>query len=37
VLGLITGHGGAYCGAMSVLVIGEGGCWFHKPAMIRIQ
>jgi hypothetical protein len=36
-LGLITGHGGAYCGAMSVLVIGEGGCWFNKPAMIRVQ
>ena len=36
-LGLITGHGGPYCGTMSVLVIGEGGCWFHKPPMIRIQ
>lgn len=36
-LGLITGHGGPYCGAMSVLVIGDGGCWFHKPPMIRIQ
>lgn len=36
-VGLITGHGGPYCGAMSVLVIGDGGCWFHKPPMIRIQ
>lgn len=36
-LGLITGHGGAYCGAMSFLIIGEGGCWFGKPTMIRIQ
>ena len=36
-VGLITGHGGPYCGAMSVLVIGDGGCWFRKPPMIRIQ
>ena len=36
-LGLITGHGGDYCGAMSVLIMGQGGCWFHRPAMIRIQ
>ena len=36
-LGLITGHGGAYCGAMSFLIIGEGGCWFGKPTMIRLQ
>jgi hypothetical protein len=36
-LGLVTGHGGPYCGAMSVLVIGDGGCWFHKPAMIRLE
>jgi len=36
-LGLITGHGGPYCGAMDLLVIGSGGCLFHKPAMIRIQ
>ena len=36
-VGLITGHGGPYCGTMEVLVIGDGGCWFHKPPMIRIQ
>lgn len=36
-IGLITGHGGPYCGTMSVLVIGDGGCWFQKPPMIRIQ
>lgn len=35
-LGLITGHGGPYCG-MGVLIIGSGGCLFNKPAMIRIQ
>ncbi|HUI75796.1 MAG TPA: hypothetical protein VLX32_12675 [Candidatus Acidoferrum sp.] len=36
-LGLITGHGGAYCGVMSFLVIGESGCLFNKPTMIRVQ
>ena len=36
-LGLVTGHGGGYCGAMSFLVIGQSGCLFHKPAMIRIE
>lgn len=35
-LGLITGHGGPYCG-MGILIIGEGGCLFDKPTMIRIQ
>ena len=35
-LGLITGHGGPYCSAMSLLIIGEGGCLFKKPTMIRI-
>ncbi len=34
-LGLITGHGGAYC-SMGALIIGEGGCLFNKPTMIRI-
>ena len=34
-LGLITGHGGSYCG-MGILIIGEGGCLFNKPTMIRI-
>lgn len=36
-LGLITGHGGRYCGAMDMLIIGSGGCLFRKPTMIRIQ
>lgn len=35
-IGLITGHGGPYCG-MGVLIIGSGGCLFNRPAMIRIQ
>jgi hypothetical protein len=35
-LGLITGHGGPYCGPMSILIIGEGGCLLNKPKMIRI-
>lgn len=36
VLGLITGHGGDYCGAMNVLIIGSSGCLFDKPTMIRL-
>jgi hypothetical protein len=36
-LGLITGHGGPYCGPMDILIIGSGGCLFNKPTMIRIQ
>ena len=36
-LGLVTGHGGAYCGVMSFLVIGQSGCLFNKPAMIHIE
>jgi hypothetical protein len=36
-LGLVTGHGGAYCGPMDILVIGSGGCLFRKPTMVRIQ
>ncbi len=36
-IGLITGHGGPYCGAMSLLIIGGSGCWFNKPAMIRLD
>lgn len=36
-LGLLTGHGGPYCGPMAFLVIGESGCLFKKPTMIRIQ
>jgi hypothetical protein len=35
-LGLITNHGGRYCGAMSMLIIGAGSCLFNKPPMIRI-
>jgi hypothetical protein len=36
-LGLITGHGGPYCGPMDLLIIGGGGCLFRKPTVIRIQ
>ncbi len=35
-VGLVTGHGGPYCGVMNFVVIGEAGCLFHKPAMIRV-
>ena len=35
-VGLVTGHGGAYCGIMSKVIIGQGGCLFKKPKMIRI-
>jgi len=34
--GLITGHGGPYCGVMNVLILGDAGCLFGKPAMIRL-
>jgi hypothetical protein len=36
ILGLVTGHGGAFCG-WGVLIIGEGGCLFNRPTMIRLQ
>jgi hypothetical protein len=36
-LGLVTGHGGSYCSGMNFLVIGQAGCVFGKPAMVRIQ
>jgi len=36
-LGLITGHGGAYCGPMNFLIIGHASCLFGKPPMIPIQ
>ena len=36
-LGLITGHGGSYCGPTAFMIIGETGCLFKKPTMIRIQ
>lgn len=35
-VGLVTGHGGPYCSVMSLLIIGEAGCLFRKPPMIRI-
>ncbi len=35
-LGLVTGHGGPYCGPMDLLVVGASGCVFRKPTMIRI-
>jgi hypothetical protein len=36
-LGLITGHGRAYRGAMAFLVMGQSGGLFKKPAIIRMQ
>jgi hypothetical protein len=36
-VGLITGHGGPYCGAMSVLIVGGAGCLFRRPTMIGID
>jgi hypothetical protein len=33
--GLITGHGGPYCGPMDILIIGQAGCLFGKPTMIQ--
>jgi hypothetical protein len=35
-LGLVTGHGGPPCGLMSLVIIGNGGCLFHKQTMIRL-
>jgi hypothetical protein len=35
-LRLITGHGGGYCGAMYLLIIGEAGCVFGKPVSVTI-
>lgn len=35
--GLITGHGGPYCGWSSVLIIGQGGCLFGRPAIIDLS
>ncbi|HEY2844655.1 MAG TPA: hypothetical protein VGJ09_13435 [Bryobacteraceae bacterium] len=34
-LGLVTGHGTPPC-TMSLLIIGSGGCLFHKETMIRL-
>jgi hypothetical protein len=36
-LGLLTGHGGPYCGPMAFLIIGESGCLFKKPTIIRLR
>ena len=36
ILGLVTGHGGAFCG-WGILIIGEGGCLFNRPTMIRLH
>jgi hypothetical protein len=37
-LGFVTGHGGPPCGLVpSLLEIGQGGCLFRKPNMIRVQ
>jgi hypothetical protein len=37
-LGFVTGHGGPPCGLLpSLLEIGQGGCLFHKPNMIRVR
>jgi hypothetical protein len=35
-LGLVTEHGGGPCGALSLVIIGNGGCLFHKQTMIRL-
>lgn len=36
-LGVITGHGGSYCGPMAFAIVGQSGCLFGKPTMVRIQ
>jgi hypothetical protein len=36
-VGLITGHGGGYCGVMKLLIIGNAGCLFGKPSMIGLS
>jgi hypothetical protein len=35
-LGLVTGHPGPPCGLLSLAIIGNGGCLFHKQTMIRL-
>jgi hypothetical protein len=35
-LGLVTGHGGGYCSLVPP-IIGEAGCLFNKPTMVRIE
>jgi len=34
-LGLLHVHGTSYCGLGSLLIIGQGGCLFNRPTMIR--
>ena len=37
-LGFVTGHGGPPCSLIpSILEIGQGGCLFHRPNMIRVR
>jgi hypothetical protein len=36
-IGLVTGHGGSYCGLGGLLIIGNAGCLFGKPTMVGIQ
>ncbi len=35
VVGLTQTHGGSFCGMDSLLIIGQGGCLFNKPTVIR--
>lgn len=35
-LGLVTGHGGPPCGLMSLIIIGNAGCLFHRQTMIQL-
>ena len=35
-IALITGHGGPYCSAMNLLILGNAGCLFGKPTMISL-
>jgi hypothetical protein len=35
-IGLVTGHGGGYCGMMNLLIIGNATCLFGKPTMIGL-
>jgi len=37
IVGLVTGHGGGYCGPMSLLVPGDGGCWLGKPPILHLK
>ena len=35
-VGLVTGHGGGYCGIMNLLIIGNATCLFGKPTMVGL-